>query len=109
MKTISTVMAAYNGEKYLREQIESILNQSLQPQKILVVDDFSTDSTPSIISKLQKKYHDLIVFERNKQNLGPKKTFERGIHLCKTDYIALCDQDDIWKPDKLRKCHDALE
>ncbi len=102
-------MATCNGEKYIQEQIESLLNQSLQPSKIIVVDDSSADSTPSAILKYHKKYPDLIVFEQNERNLGHKKAFERGITLCDADYIALCDQDDIWQPDKLQRCYHALE
>lgn len=109
MKTIGIVIATYNGEKYLENQIDSILNQSLKPNKMIVIDDCSTDATTSLIGEYKRMYPKMIVLEQNKKNLGHKKAFEHGISLCKTDYIALCDQDDTWKPDKLKKCYDTLE
>jgi len=109
LKTIGIVIATYNGEKYLEDQMDSIINQSLKPNKVVVIDDCSTDETTNIIGEYKKKYPEMIVFEQNKKNLGHKKAFEHGISLCKTDYIALCDQDDTWKPNKLKKCYDALE
>jgi len=109
LKTIGTVIATYNGEKYLEEQLDSIVNQSLKPDKIIVVDDCSIDGTISIIAKYKEKYPEMIIFEQNERNLGHKRTFERGISMCKTDYIALSDQDDIWEPDKTERCYCALE
>ncbi|MBW1613592.1 MAG: glycosyltransferase [Deltaproteobacteria bacterium] len=109
LKTIGIVIATYNGERYLYEQIDSIFSQSLQPDKIIVVDDCSTDGTTDIIAKYRKKYPEIIVFVQNEKNLGYVKTFERGISRCQTDYIALSDQDDIWKPNKIQNCYHALE
>ena len=51
----------------------------------------------------------MIVYEQNQRNLGHKQTFERGISICETDYIALSDQDDIWESDKIKRCYRALE
>jgi len=109
LKTIGIVIATYNGERYLQEQIDSIFSQSLQPNKIIVVDDCSTDGTIDIIAKYRKNYPEIIVFVQNEKNLGYVKTFERGISICQTDYIALSDQDDIWKPNKIQNCFHALE
>jgi glycosyltransferase involved in cell wall biosynthesis len=109
LKTIGTVIATYNGAKYLEEQIDSIFNQSLKPHKIIVVDDCSTDGTPGIIGKYRETYPGIIVFEQNERNLGYVRTFERAISICQTDYIAISDQDDIWKPDKVEKCFFTLE
>jgi glycosyltransferase involved in cell wall biosynthesis len=109
LKTIGTVIATYNGEKYLEEQLDSIVNQSLKLDKIIVVDDCSIDGTISIIAKYKEKYPEMIIFEQNERNLGHKRTFERGISMCKTDYIALSDQDDIWEPHKIERCYCALE
>jgi len=109
LKTIGTVIATYNGEKYLEEQMDSIVNQSLKPDKIIVVDDCSTDGTTTTIAKYRKSYPEMIIFEQNQRNLGHTKTFERGISMCKTDYIALSDQDDIWEPNKIKRCYWALE
>lgn len=99
LKTIRTVVATYNGEKYLEEQLDSIVNQSLKPDKIIIVDDCSKDGTTTIIGRYREKYPEMIIYEPNQRNLGHKQTFEHGISICKTDYIALSDQDDIWESD----------
>lgn len=109
MKTIGTVIATYNGEKYVEEQIDSILNQSLRPHKIIVVDDCSTDKTAGIVARYRGAHPEIIIFEQNEKNMGYVKTFEHGISVCQTDYIAISDQDDIWKPDKIEKCYHTLE
>jgi len=109
LKTIGTVVATYNGEKYLEEQLDSIVNQSLKPDKIIIVDDCSTDGTTTIIGRYIKKYPEMIIYEQNQRNLGHKQTFERGISICETDYIALSDQDDIWESDKIKRCYYTLE
>lgn len=98
---ISIAMTTYNGEKYLREQIDSILNQSYKDFELIICDDCSTDSTVQII----KSYTDSrITLFINDTNLGFKKNFEKAIKLCSGDYIALSDQDDIWKNNKLELC-----
>jgi glycosyltransferase involved in cell wall biosynthesis len=109
MKTVGTVVATYNGERYLDEQLKSIINQSQRPQQIVIVDDCSQDETKEIIRKYVKELPDLFLFIENKENLGAKRTFEIGISKCETDYIALCDQDDVWKPDKIEKQFNSLE
>ena len=92
---ISVALATYNGEKYLREQIDSILAQTIQDFELVVCDDCSTDSTYSLLQ--QYKHNDKrIKLFRNEQDLGVKKNFERAISFCKGDFIALCDQDDVW-------------
>ena len=109
MKTVGTVIATYNGEKFLNEQLKSILEQTQRPQQIVIVDDYSQDNTRKIIDKYVKKFPNLVTFIQNERNIGPKKAFEIGISRCETDYIALCDQDDIWDPDKIAKLFHALE
>lgn len=109
MKTVGVVIATYNGEIFLDEQLHSIMNQTKMPEKIIIVDDCSIDKTSDIIKEKVKLFPDLFVYIDNEQNLGAKKTFEIGISACKTDYIALCDQDDIWMPDKISVLFDLLE
>ena len=92
---ISIAMTTYNGEKFLREQIESILKQTVTDWELIVCDDVSTDSTVDILKEYAEKDSRIKVF-KNEQNLGFKKNFEKAILLCKGDYIALSDQDDIW-------------
>jgi glycosyltransferase involved in cell wall biosynthesis len=97
--SISIAMATYNGEKYLKEQMDSIYNQSHKPYEVVVCDDGSTDNTVDILSEYIDK-HGLKLF-RNTQRLGYIKNFERAISICQGEYIALSDQDDIWLPNKL--------
>lgn len=97
---ISIAMATYNGEKYLREQIDSILKQTVQDFELIVCDDFSTDSTWNILLDYQSQDKRIKCY-RNEENLGFKKNFEKAIRLCTGDYIALSDQDDIWLPEHL--------
>jgi glycosyltransferase involved in cell wall biosynthesis len=109
MKTVGVVIATYNGEKFLNEQLQSIINQTKRPEKIIIVDDCSTDGTRDIIKEKAKLFPDLFIYMENEQNLGAKKTFINGIGACPTDYIALCDQDDIWMPDKISELFALLE
>ena len=100
---ISVAMTTFNGEKYIEKQIESILNQSLSVDEIIICDDGSTDNT----IELMKKYNVQII--QNKKNLGYKLNFKKAMEKCKGDYIFLCDQDDIWKKDKVKEMISIME
>ena len=104
---ISIAMATYNGEKYLREQLDSILAQTHQNFELIVCDDCSTDSTVQILREYEKNDSRIKVFV-NEENLGFKKNFEKAIGLCSGDYIALSDQDDIWLPEHLEKLYSHI-
>lgn len=99
-KLISVIIATYNGEKYIKEQLDSILNQTYQNIEIVICDDCSIDSTVSIVKSYLEKYSNIRMYV-NEENMGYNKTFEKLVTLCKSDYIAVSDQDDIWKPNKL--------
>lgn len=99
-KLISVAMCTYNGEKYIKEQLDSILQQTYKNIEVIITDDCSTDNTIDIIQKYQKN-DDRVKLYINKTNLGFLKNFEYAISLCAGDYIALADQDDIWKKEKL--------
>lgn len=96
---ISIALATYNGEKFIEAQIKSILEQSYQDFEIIICDDCSTDNTFSII-KNQKDLR--IKYFQNKKNIGFKKNFEKIIKKCSGEYIAFCDQDDVWLPNHLQ-------
>ena len=98
---ISVALTTFNGQKYIRDQIISIEEQSLVPYEIIICDDNSSDDTVDIILQLQKIYNNIKLY-RNKVQLGLIKNFEQAISLCSCDYIALSDQDDIWLKDKLK-------
>lgn len=95
IKMISIALATYNGEKYLREQLDSILSQTIQDFEIVICDDYSTDSTWDILQEYIIEDNRIKIYQ-NAENVGFKKNFEKAISLCKGEYIALSDQDDIW-------------
>lgn len=99
---ISVALCTYKGEPFLREQIESILAQTILPHEIIVCDDNSTDHTLEILQKYEA-HTSLPQFKItvNTTNMGVVKNFEQALQHCSGDYIFLCDQDDLWKPDKI--------
>ena len=100
-KTIEIVMATYNGEKYIKEQIESVINQTYTNWKLLIRDDNSRDKTIEIIKEYEKKDARIRLIKDNKGNLGFVKNFEELIKNSKEEYIMFSDQDDIWVENKL--------
>lgn len=106
---ISVVLCTYNGEKYISRQLTSVINQTYRNFEIIVSDDASTDNTlfkiDEILSKSSVQYH---ILESSK-NLGYIKNFEKGILHAKGDHIALCDQDDVWSPNKLEVLISEIE
>ena len=98
---ISICLCTYNGSKYLIQQLESLKNQTLKADEIVVCDDGSTDNTIQIL----KQYEDILKIKLfiNNSSLGVTKNFEKAISLCTGDIIFLCDQDDIWENNKIEK------
>lgn len=96
---ISVAMATYNGEKYIKEQINSILNNLSKDDELIISDDGSTDNTIKIIKEYIKKDSRIKFFDGPK--LGVKQNFANAIKNCTGDYIFLSDQDDIWEPNKV--------
>jgi glycosyltransferase involved in cell wall biosynthesis len=93
-------MCTYNGEKYLAQQLDSLLNQTHSHLEIIITDDGSTDETINILNKYASNDSRIKVFQ-NEINLGFVQNFSKAISLCQGDFIALADQDDIWKPEKI--------
>lgn len=100
---LSVAMCTYNGEKYISDQLSSILNQTQKVDQLIICDDKSTDKTIAIVKDFQIQYPGIITYYINEINLGSNKNFEKAISLCEGDYIFLSDQDDIWKPNKVEK------
>jgi glycosyltransferase involved in cell wall biosynthesis len=97
-------MATYNGEKFIRKQLDSVLNQTCSNLKIYIRDDGSTDQTAAIISEYAQKYPEKIFFIKdNLGNLGVTKNFNELLKHSTAPYISFCDQDDIWLPEKIEK------
>lgn len=98
---ISVALCTYNGEKFLQEQMDSIIAQTYKNLEIIVVDDGSADKTVDIINAYAEEDKRIKLF-RNKANLGFNKNFEKALGLATGEYIAISDQDDIWLPQKLQ-------
>lgn len=95
MSTVSVVVCTYNGAQYIREQLDSIINQTRIPDQIIIQDDASSDNTVDILGEYSSKYSYIEVF-RNKENKGFRDNFFEAISKATCDYIALSDQDDVW-------------
>src|SRR5580658_6052519 len=99
-KKISVVLATYNGQKFLSQQLESLINQTYPNIEIIAIDDCSTDDTVNILNEFAQNYTYIKVII-NDTNLGFIKNFEKGCSLSTGCLIAPCDQDDYWEADKL--------
>jgi glycosyltransferase involved in cell wall biosynthesis len=104
---ISIALATYNGEKYLVQQIETLLHQTYLNIEIVVSDDGSTDNTINILESYAKKTNNFFVF-KNAGVHGIKRNFENALKYCKGAYIAFADQDDIWMPNKIERLFAAI-
>ena len=102
---ISVCIATYNGERFIREQIDSILRQLSSDDEIIVSDDGSTDDTISIIDSINDKRIRIIEGPRKH---SPTHNFECAMKEAKGDYIFMADQDDVWKPNKVEVCIEWL-
>lgn len=100
--TVSVVMCTYNGEKFLREQLDSIVQQSYPIHELLIQDDGSTDHTVGIVRDYQSRYP-YIRLHINEKNLGFNKNFRSAILRAEGELISIADQDDVWHPDKLKE------
>ena len=101
---ISILMTTYNGEQFIKEQIDSLLDQTDQDFKLYISDDRSTDDTFSILSKYSEEYRDKIFIRQNEKNTGgAEHNFIKMMIEHKDDYLMLCDQDDVWLPDKIER------
>ena len=100
MDKVQVLLSTYNGEKYIKEQIESILNQKEVEIALLIRDDGSTDKTIQILEELAMNNENITVYKD--ENLGPARSFMDLIEKSdEYDYYAFSDQDDVWKPKKL--------
>ena len=109
MTSYSVALCSYNGEKYIHQQIDSILSQTHRPSEIVVCDDGSTDRTPEILAEYQKQYPEIFRIHFNEINLRSVKNFEKAISLCSKKIIFLSDQDDIWAENKAEKIVSFLD
>ncbi len=99
---LSVALCCYNGALFVRQQIESILAQSLPVDEIVVCDDGSSDHTPEIVEALAAQSAVPLTLHRNARRLGSTGNFELAISLTRGDIVFLSDQDDLWYPTKVR-------
>lgn len=108
--SVGVAIALYNGERFLEEQLDSIRCQSCPPDQVVMCDDGSKDNTVAVVRayiekhQLQERWNISV----NQQNLGYAKNFYHAMSLCNTDLIYMCDQDDIWKTDKIEKMNKVM-
>jgi len=105
---IDILLTTYNGEKFIREQLESILNQSYSNFRLLISDDNSQDDTPEILAEYEK-YDERIQVFRQEKNLGYIKNFEFLIGKVESDLYMLSDQDDVWLRHKIERAWNTLK
>jgi glycosyltransferase involved in cell wall biosynthesis len=100
---ISIALCTYNGSAHLPQQLDSIAGQLLAPDELHIFDDASTDDCAGIARRFSTTARFAVSVHVNERNLGPTKNFEQAIAACDGDAIALCDQDDVWRPEKLAR------
>lgn len=105
MAILSVVIPVYNGEKTIRETIDSVLNQTLTDFELIIINDGSTDTTIDIV----ESFDDTRIHIFSYENAGLAASRNRGIQRATTDYIAFIDADDLWTPDKLSDQFQALQ
>ncbi len=98
---ISVAMAVFEGEKFIGQQLDSILSQSLVPNEIIICDDSRNDKTYKAIEEIVAQHSEIIKYFKNETQLGVSKNFEKAISLSSGDVIFLSDQDDVWRQDKI--------
>ena len=98
---ISVAFIVYNGARYMRTQLDSILAQTHKVKEIIVCDDASSDTTKEILEEYKKNYPNLFFLHYNNKNLGPTKNIEKAIQACTGELILLADQDDYWEANKV--------
>jgi len=109
-ETIGIVLALYNGERYLEEQLDSILAQTYTEWKLYICDDGSTDKSLSVVKKYANLYPEkIIIMEHQKPNVGATLNFSRLACYIKEQYIMFCDQDDIWVDKKVEISYNAIK
>lgn len=101
MSTVAIIMTTYNGEKYVKEQIDSILVSNYQDFELFICDDGSNDNTVALMRPYEQQYPDKVHVFQNEKNLGLVRNFLQALSLTTMDYVMFCDQDDVWTANKI--------
>ena len=107
-ETVAILLSTYNSEKYLDEQIDSILKQTYNNWELIIRDDGSTDSTIQIIHNYCLQYPNIRLIKTQKKNLGVKKSFFELLENSNARYYMFCDHDDVWFSDKVEKTYKKM-
>ena len=105
---LSVAMTTYQGEKYLAEQLDSILRQSRLPDEIVIGDDASIDSTWEILVRFARSAKVPVRLLRSRQNVGLNRNIETVMRACRGEVLILADQDDVWATDKVAVVEEAF-
>lgn len=100
-KKVGVVIATYNGEKYIEEQLKSILNQTVKPNEIIISDANSKDGTVNLCENLLKNTNVCYKILKSKNQIGVSENFEKAVRECDSDFIFFSDQDDLWVNTKI--------
>lgn len=106
--SVSIALCTYNGAAFLCQQLDSLLAQTCLPMELVAFDDASTDSTWELLQTYAPRFAHAKL-HRNEQTLGVRANFERALKTCRGEWIAPCDQDDLWRPDKLARLLQAAD
>jgi glycosyltransferase involved in cell wall biosynthesis len=106
---ISIAMATYNGAAHLRAQVESLFGQSRMPDELVVHDDASSDGTQQLLLDIAEQAPFPVRILQADRNHGVNAAFGTALRHCRGDIVFFCDQDDIWHPEKVKACLDALD
>lgn len=110
METVIVVISTYNGEKHIERQLNSIFEQINVNVSVLIRDDYSKDNTVAVVQNYMKNYPKRQIEIVKGENVGFAKSFWLGLSMCgDADYYAFADQDDVWKPNKLSRCIEAMQ
>ncbi len=105
---ISVALCTYNGQRFLHEQLQSLLDQTVRPDELVVCDDGSSDDSVAVVEAFAAHAPFAVRLVRNSQNLGYIRNFEQAISLCTGDLVFLCDQDDVWERRKIEILRDVF-
>ncbi len=110
---INIILSSYNGENFITDQIESILDSDYQNFRLFVFDDVSSDSTVDIVKRFEEEYPEKVFLVRNSINKGACGNFLSGVKFAArtapADYYMFCDQDDVWLENRLSVCLENME
>ena len=109
MNTVTILLATYNSSKFLREQLDSLFQQTFSEWTLVIRDDGSSDETIAIIKEFQQKFPNILLLEDTNKNIGASKSFMRLLEKTDSSYYFFCDHDDIWLPNKVKDSLDLMK